>query len=97
MQQITNGNWEVTSYHGMHPESGKVYYTSTEDGAINRSVYSISIDGTDKQKLTDKIGNNSATFSKGMKYFINNYSSANTPPFFQLTQCQWKANPCAKG
>ena len=62
MQQITDGDWEVTSYHGMHSENGKVYYTSTEDGAINRSVYSINLDGTDKQKLTDKIGNNSLPF-----------------------------------
>ena len=90
MQQITNGNWEVTSYHGMHFESGKVYYTSTEDGAINRSVFSINIDGTDKQKLTDKIGTNSATFSKGMKYFINNYSKANTPPQFTLHNAKGK-------
>ena len=90
MQQITNGNWEVTSYHGMHSESGKVYYTSTEDGAINRSVYSINLDGTDKQKLTDKIGTNSATFSKGMKYFINNYSTANTPPYFSLHNANGK-------
>ncbi|MBJ10891.1 MAG: S9 family peptidase [Flavobacteriales bacterium] len=90
MQQITSGNWEVTSYHGIHNESGKVYYTSTEDGAINRSVFSINIDGTDKQKLTNKIGTNSATFSKGMKYFINNYSTANTPPYFSLHNANGK-------
>ena len=90
MQQITNGNWEVTSYHGMNTESGKIYYTSTEEGAINRSVFSINTDGTDKQKLTDKIGDNSATFSKGMKYFINNYSEANTPPQFTLHNARGK-------
>ena len=90
MQQITNGNWEVTSYHGMHFESGKVYYTSTEDGAINRSVFSINIDGTDKKKITNKIGYNSASFSKGMKYFINNYSTANTPPYFTLNNANGK-------
>ena len=90
MQQITNGNWEVTSYHGMHFESGKVYYTSTEDGAINRSVFSINIDGTDKKKITNKIGYNSASFSKGMKYFINNYSTANTPPYFSLNNANGK-------
>lgn len=84
MQQITTGNWEVMAYHGMNAESGKVFYTSTEEGAINRAVYSISTDGTAKQKLTDKLGTNSATFSKGMKYFINNYSTANTPPYFSL-------------
>ena len=90
MQQITNGNWEVTSYHGMNTESGKIYYTSTEEGAINRSVFSINTDGTDKQKLSDKIGDNSATFSKGMKYFINNYSEANTPPQFTLHNARGK-------
>lgn len=84
MQQITTGNWEVTNYHGMHADSDKIYYTSTEDGPINRSVYSINTDGKDKQKLTKKIGTNSVNFSQGMKYFINTYSTANEPPFFSL-------------
>ena len=84
MQQITTGNWEVTNYHGMHADSDKIYYTSTEDGPINRSVYSINTDGKDKQKLTKKIGTNSVNFSQGMKYFINNYSTANEPPYFSL-------------
>jgi dipeptidyl-peptidase-4 len=83
MQQITNGNWEVTSYHGMN-EEGTIFYTSTEEGAINRSLYSIQTDGTQKVKLSEKTGTNAATFSKGMKYFINNYSTANTPPHFSL-------------
>lgn len=90
MQQITNGDWEVMSYHGMNTESGKVFYTSTEEGAINRSVYSINTDGTEKQKLTKNIGTNSATFSKGMKYFINNYSTANTAPYFSLHNASGK-------
>ena len=90
MQQITNGNWEVTSYHGMHPESGKSI-SSTEDGAINRSVY-IYFDGIDNTKPTDKIGTNSPTFSKGMKYFINNYSSANTS--FQLYNARESKSVC---
>ena len=55
MQQITTGNWEVTNYHGMHADSDKIYYTSTEDGPINRSVYCINSDGKDKQKLTKRL------------------------------------------
>lgn len=90
MQQITTGNWEVTDYHGMHADSDKIYYTSTEDGPINRSVYSINTDGKEKQKLTKKIGTNSVNFSKGMKYFINNYSTANKPPFFSLHNANGK-------
>lgn len=90
MQQITTGNWEVTNYHGMHADSDKIYYTSTEDGPINRSVYSINTDGKDKQKLTKKIGTNSVNFSQGMKYFINTYSTANEPPFFSLHNANGK-------
>ena len=90
MQQITTGNWEVTNYHGMHADSDKIYYTSTEDGPINRSVYCINSDGKDKQKLTKKIGTNSVSFSKGMKYFINTYSTANEPPFFSLHNANGK-------
>ena len=90
MQQITTGNWEVTNYHGMHADSDKIYYTSTEDGPINRSVYCINSDGKDKQKLTKKIGTNSVNFSKGMKYFINTYSTANEPPFFSLHNANGK-------
>ncbi len=90
MQQITTGNWEVTNYHGMQADSDKIYYTSTEDGPINRSVYSINKDGKDKQKLTKKIGTNSVNFSQGMKYFINTYSTANEPPFFSLHNANGK-------
>lgn len=90
MQQITTGNWEVTNYHGMQADSDKIYYTSTEDGPINRSVYSINTDGKDKQKLTKKIGTNSVNFSQGMKYFINTYSTANEPPFFSLHNANGK-------
>ena len=90
MQQITTGNWEVTNYHGMQADSDKIYYTSTEDGPINRSVYCINTDGKDKQKLTKKIGTNSVNFSQGMKYFINTYSTANEPPFFSLHNANGK-------
>lgn len=90
MQQITTGNWEVTNYHGMHADSDKIYYTSTEDGPINRCVYSINTYGKDKQKLTKKIGTNSVNFSQGMKYFINTYSTANEPPFFSLHNANGK-------
>jgi dipeptidyl-peptidase-4 len=90
MQQITTGNWEVTNYHGINADSDKIYYTSTEDGPINRSVYSINTDGKNKQKITKKIGTNSVNFSQGMKYFINTYSTANEPPFFSLHNANGK-------
>ena len=82
--QITKGNFEVSSYHGLNKETNRLFFSSTEDGAINRSVYSIASDGTNKQKLSSGLGVHNPTFSKGMKFYINNFSDANSAPYISL-------------
>lgn len=84
MQQITSGDWEVTKYHGMNSNGNKVFYTSNEEGVINRSLYSIDLDGSNKIKLSSGIGTHSSKFSNGMKYYSNTYSTADTPPYISL-------------
>lgn len=83
-RQLTSGNWDVTSYYGFDPKSKRIYYQSTEDGSINRGIYSISLKAKGKKKLSDRIGSNSASFSENFTYFINTYSSATTPPVYTL-------------
>ena len=83
-QQVTSGDWEVTKYHGMNSNGNKVFYTSNEEGVINRSLYSIDLDGSNKIKLSSGIGTHSSKFSNGMKYYSNTYSTADTPPYISL-------------
>ena len=83
-QQVTTGNWEVTKYHGMNQDDKKVFYTSNEEGAINKSLYCINLDGSDKTKLSEDIGTHSSTFSNGMNYYSNTYSTADAPPYISL-------------
>ena len=83
-QQVTTGNWEVTKYHGMNQDDNKVFYTSNEEGTINKSLYCINLDGSDKTKLSEDLGTHSSTFSNGMKYYSNTYSTADTPPYISL-------------
>ncbi len=84
MNQITKGNWEVTNYYGYDQNEDRVYYQSTENGAINRDVYSISSRGKNKKRLTTKNGQNGADFSADFTYFINTFSNATTPPEYSL-------------
>ena len=83
-QQVTTGNWEVTKYHGMNQDDNKVFYTSNEEGAINKSLYCINLDGSDKTKLSEDLGTHSSTFSNGMNYYSNTYSTADAPPYISL-------------
>lgn len=84
IKQITDGNWDVTSFYGFDPSTGRVFYQSTENGNINRDVYSITNTGKNKVRLTQLTGSNSAAFSADYSYFINTFSNAETPYTFTL-------------
>lgn len=83
-EQVTSGQWEVTNYYGYDRKSKRIFYQSTENGSINRDVYSIRTNGKSKQRLTDRVGQNSAAFSADYTYFINTFQSATTPPEYTL-------------
>ncbi|WP_179318086.1 S9 family peptidase [Winogradskyella helgolandensis] len=84
INQVTKGNWEVTDYYGFNEKANTIYYQSTENGSINRDVYSIQLNGKNKKRLTEKVGTNSASFSADFTYFINTFSSAATPQEYTL-------------
>ncbi|MFM7644430.1 MAG: S9 family peptidase [Sphingomonadales bacterium] len=81
---ITKGDWDVIEFLGFDEQIQTIYYSSAEPGAIYKSVYSIQLDGSQKKNLSTSLGYNNATFLNGMKYFINTYSNANTPPVICL-------------
>ena len=82
--QVTKGNWEVTSYYGFDDKTKTVFYQSVENGSIVRDVYKISLDGKNKVKLSQQVGTNAATFSPDFTYFINTYSSSKVPATYTL-------------
>lgn len=84
MNQVTKGNWEITNYYGYDQNEDKIYYQSTENGSINRGIYSIDSSGKNKKALAVELGNNKADFSADFTYFINNHASATTPSKYTL-------------
>lgn len=84
INQITDGPWEVTRYYGFDPKTARVFYQSTENGSINRDVYSVAGSGKNKVRLTQNTGSNSASFSSDYSYFINTFSNTETPHTFTL-------------
>ena len=82
--QLTKGEWEVTDFHGINSDLMKLYYTSTEDGSTNRSLFVLDLNLEKTIKLSKEIGTNNATFSNGMKYYMNSFSKANSPVKFTL-------------
>ena len=95
INQVTNGNWEVTNYYGFNEKENTIYYQSVENGSINRDVYSIKLNGKNKKRLTKTDGTNSASFSADFTYFINTHSSATIP--YEYTLHSSKSGDVIKG
>lgn len=90
VNQITKGNWDVVAFNGYDEKTNTLFYTSTENGQINRDIYSIKLDGSAKKRLSPLNGTSSAEFSKGFKYYVSTYSNANTPPVYELHSADGK-------
>ena len=86
--QVTTGKWEVTSYYGFDEKTNSVFYQSTENGSINRAIYSIGLNGKGKKQLSTQTGTNGATFSPNFQYFINRFSSASQPTLYTLNSAK---------
>lgn len=82
-KQVTNGNFEVTNFYGANETEGKFYYASNQESPLRKAIYVTDLKGKTR-KLSDGLGTNDATFSKSLKFYLNNYSNATTPPVYTL-------------
>ncbi|MEX0610378.1 MAG: S9 family peptidase [Balneolaceae bacterium] len=79
VNQVTNGNWEVDNIYAINSDTETVYYSSTEESALERHLYSINFDGSGKKKLTTESGTHSISMGENGAYYIDRYSSIDTP------------------
>lgn len=90
VQQITNGDWDVTNFLGFDEEKQVCYYESAEVSPMDRNVYSVKLNGTAKTLLTPEKGTNRTVFSNGFKYYINYFSNVTQPNTVSLYSSKGK-------
>ena len=88
-RQLTSGEWPVTAFYGYDAKTSTTYYASAQESPLRRAVYKSDQKGR-VTKLSTQEGTNSALFSKNLKYFLNVYSSLNTPPVYTLCDATGK-------
>ncbi|MBQ8204617.1 MAG: DPP IV N-terminal domain-containing protein [Alistipes sp.] len=80
LNAITEGEWEVTQLVGLSPNMKTVYYMSTEQSPLERHLYSVALDGSDKVCLLSKPGYWRVYPSSDMKYFAAEHSATDCYP-----------------
>lgn len=79
INQITKGSWDVVAVKGIDERAQTIFYTASETTATEKDIYSVKLDGSSKKKISTEAGTHEPKFGNGMKYYINTFSTSNTP------------------
>lgn len=84
IRRLTDGKFPVVRLVAID-EAGWVYFTAHAETRIYDShLYRVDFDGTRFQRLTEGKGMHIVSFSPNKQYFIDNWSSVDTPPISEL-------------
>jgi dipeptidyl-peptidase 4 len=78
VKQLTKGPWEVGGIEGV--DGNRLWYTSDEGSSLERHLFSIDLNGADKQKLTAEAGTHSISMGPTGAYYLDSWSSLTSPP-----------------
>ncbi len=80
LQDLSPGKFDINDVYGVDEKTGTLYYSSSEEAAMDKDVYAVNLNGSGKRKLSLKKGTTTAEFSPTFEYYVLSYSDANTPP-----------------
>ena len=81
--QITSGEWAVEQVRHIDRKNRKIYFIGSnreEGNPYYKYFYSIDFDGQNLKLLTPERANHDITMSESGKYFVDSYSTPDTPP-----------------
>ena len=87
--QLTYGDWDVTDVYGYDAASGLIWFGAASSSPINRDIWTVDLKGKMKQ-VSLETGTHKPAFSSNYKFFIDNYSDANTPPEYKVFRSNGK-------
>lgn len=86
VNQITKGSYEALEMVGLDQKRGILYYTSTEDSPLEQHLYSISLSGKSKRKLSGQEGHHRINMSDDCSYYMDYFSNSSEPLVVSLYQ-----------
>jgi dipeptidyl-peptidase-4 len=87
---ITDGDWEVTAFHGVDEQSLTAYFTATRDTSTERHLYRAGMSlgpheaAMPAEKLTERPGWHDINLSTDRRYYVDRYSHVGAPPTWTL-------------
>lgn len=79
VRQITKGDWEVDQFLGVDEKKQLIYYSSTAVSPLERHLFVVGLNGKNVKQMTKVSGIHGINLSTDFKYYIDYYSSSQSP------------------
>ncbi|MFP4018801.1 MAG: DPP IV N-terminal domain-containing protein [Bacteroidales bacterium] len=87
LNQLTEGEWEVSaSYTSFDKEGKNIYYVSTQESPLERHLYKLNIRSLNAKKITDEPGYHSPKITTDGKFIIDTYSNIQVPRVINILE-----------
>jgi dipeptidyl-peptidase-4 len=83
-RQLTHGDFEVLGIEGIDEAAGTLFFNSNQGDPRQRHIFSVKLDGTGMQQLTQDEGLSSGTFSDDGKHYEHTFVGPMTSPRMSL-------------
>jgi dipeptidyl-peptidase-4 len=83
--QLTTGSWDVADVFGYDAANGLVWFSAATSSPVNRELWTVDLKGNMKQVSREE-GTHRPQFSTDFKYYIDNFSDANTPAVYTVNK-----------
>jgi dipeptidyl-peptidase-4 len=87
--KLTTGDWDVTEVFGYDEASGLVWFGAASSSPINREIWTVDLKGNMKQVSREE-GTHDPQFSTDFTYYVDKFSTANTPPVYTVNSSKGK-------
>ena len=78
--ELTSGDWQVAGIAAIDEAKQLVYYTSSETSPLEAQLYTVSVNGGERTRLTSPGADHGIIASPNGSYYVDNFSSLNRPP-----------------
>jgi dipeptidyl-peptidase-4 len=80
VRTLTSGDWDVEGIAGVDEAAGRVLFTGTKDGALERHLYAVPLAGGEVTKLTSERGVHSPRVDESGSTWVDVHSASTRPP-----------------
>jgi dipeptidyl-peptidase 4 len=80
VRRLTSGDWAVDALEGVDETDGFVYFTAARDGATERHLYRVPLEGGGVERVTPEPGWHTVTCARDARFFVDVHSDAAHPP-----------------